>query len=99
MDQFSGTDVGVLIEEFTSQIKFIGEGLLGLNKKVDMLEVKVDKLGFRLDKIEIRLNKIEGDIEVIKMDIEIIKHDLKNEISRDEFIVLERRVALLENRS
>jgi hypothetical protein len=85
VDRFSDTDVGVLIEEFTSQIKFIGEGVLGLNDKVD--------------KIDARLGRVEDDIGVIKMDIEIIKHDLKNKIGRDEFAILERRVALLENRT
>jgi hypothetical protein len=45
------------------------------------------------------LGRVEDDIGVIKMDIEIIKHDLKNKIGRDEFAILERRVALLENRT
>ena len=41
---------------------------------------------------------MKEDVEVIKMDIEFIKHDLKNKVARDEFAVLERRVALLESK-
>ena len=90
-DTFSGTEVGTLIEDFTSQVKLVAEGVSGLNDRFDGLEAKMDNL-------EVKVDRIEADVEVIKMDIEIIKHDLKNKVSRDEFAVLERRVALLESR-
>lgn len=81
---FTGTEVGALVEDFTSQVKLVAEDVSGLHDKVD-------KMGN-----DIVL--IKEDVEVIKMDIEVIKHDLKNKIGRDEFAVLERRVALLESR-
>mgnify|MGYP001597802554 CR=1 FL=1 len=34
---FSGTEVGVLIEEFISQVKFIAEDVFGLHNKVDKI--------------------------------------------------------------
>ena len=92
LGHISGTDVGALVEEFTSQVKFVGEQVVGLDKKVGGLEGKMDRM-------ESKMDKIETDIEVIKMDISVIKNDLKNKVSRDEFALLERRVALLENRT
>lgn len=88
---FTGTEVGVLIEDFTSQIQLVAEDVSGLYGKFDSLEVKVDRMGENLESVKL-------DVEVIKMDIEFIKHEFKNKVARDEFIVLERRVALLESR-
>ncbi|MDI6591809.1 MAG: hypothetical protein QME61_02665 [Patescibacteria group bacterium] len=39
---------------------------------------------------------IEDILEIIKLDIEFIKNELKQKISRDEFVALERRVSMLE---
>lgn len=35
-------------------------------------------------------------LETIKLDIELIKNDLKQKVSREEFVVLEKRVSMLE---
>jgi len=35
-------------------------------------------------------------LEVIKLDIEVIKNDLKEKVSREEFVILEKRVSMLE---
>jgi len=91
-DIFSGAEVGVLVEHFTSQVEFVGEGVLELNKTMD----KVEK---RLDRVEGDIGTIKMNVEVIKMDISVIKNDLKNKVSRDEFAILERKVALPENRA
>ena len=95
---FSGTEVGVLIEDLTFQIQIVAEGVSGLNDKTDSLSAKVDNLEVKVDNLEVKMDKIQSDTEIIKMDMETIKHDLKNKISRDEFAILERRVALLESR-
>lgn len=92
IDHFSGTEVGVLVEEFTSQVKFVGENVMELGKRMDKMDSKMDKMDSRMD-------RMENNIEIIKMDMEIIKHELKNKIGRDEFAILEHRVALLESRA
>ena len=61
---------------------------------VDDVEIIKMKVG----KLETNMEVMKDDVSIIKMDIETIKHDLKNKIGRDEFSVLERRVALLESR-
>ncbi|MBI2514768.1 hypothetical protein HYV91_01075 [Candidatus Wolfebacteria bacterium] len=52
--------------------------------------------GGKIDSITEMVVKNTEDIEVMKMDLHIIKNDLKEKIGRDEFSVLERRVATLE---
>jgi len=42
------------------------------------------------------VHHIKDDIEIIKLDIEFIKNDLKQKVGRDEFVVLEKRVSMLE---
>ncbi len=37
-------------------------------------------------------------LDIIKLDIEIIKNDLKQKVSRDEFVILEKRVSMLETK-
>ena len=95
---FTGSEVGVLVEDFTSQVKLVAEGVSGLNDKFDNLETKADRLETKVDRLDVKVDKIETDVEVIKVDIEFIKHELRSRVSRDEFIVLEHRVTLLENR-
>lgn len=88
---FSKAEMGTVVEDFSSQLKLVAENVSGLHDKFDSLDVKVDKIGEDLESVKL-------DVEVIKMDIETIKHDLKSKIGRDEFAILERRVALLESR-
>jgi len=42
------------------------------------------------------VHQIKDDVEIIKLDIEIIKNDLKQKVSREEFVILEKRVSMLE---
>ena len=78
------SEIGTLLEHIDDKVTLVAEQYTGLNKKIDKLVGKLDT--------------VAEDVEVIKMDIEFIKHDLKNKVARDEFAVLERRVALLESR-
>lgn len=80
-------DVGVMIEHFNDTLNLVAEQTSQIPKiKEDVAQIRDD------------LNNVKEDVELIKMDIETIKHDLKNKIDRNEFALLERRVALLESR-
>ena len=53
------------------------------------------------DKIKIVSEQVAANtetLEVIKLDIEVIKNDLKQKVGRDEFVVLEKRVSMLESK-
>ena len=73
---------GVLAENSESQLKLVVESLMGIQKQLISLREMVAKN--------------TEDIEIIKMDIHIIKDDLKQKVGREELIVLEKRVAILE---
>lgn len=51
------------------------------------------------DKIVTVSEQVAGNtetLEIIKLDLEFIKNELKQKVSRDEFVVLEKRVSMLE---
>ncbi len=74
--------LGVLTENFESQIKLIAESVFGIQEQLIAIRDMVVKN--------------TEDIEMIKMDISIIKNDLKEKVGRDEFALLEKRVIALE---
>lgn len=104
-NDYNSSEIGTLLEHIDDKVVLIAEQYTGLNKKADVMDKKFDAISKRVDNVVDMVGAIKEDVEVlkddvsiIKMDIETIKHDLKNKIGRDEFSVLERRVALLENR-
>ncbi|MBI4691825.1 MAG: hypothetical protein HY773_00020 [Candidatus Terrybacteria bacterium] len=78
--------VEVLLEDINSKFDFLVDSHQFLNQKVDTLDQKVDALDFSLNQ----------KIDVIAEEIHLIRNDLKEKISRDEFILLEKRVIFLE---
>ena len=76
--------LGVLAENFGSQVKLIAESTLGIQTQ--------------LISIRDMVAKNTEDIELARMDLHIIKNDLKEKAARDEVKVLEKRVSLLEKK-
>ena len=76
--------LGVLGENFISQMKLLAESVSGVQKQLVTLRDMVAKS--------------TEDIEITKMDIESIKHMLKKRVDFDEFATLEKRVSILERR-
>jgi hypothetical protein len=61
-----------------------------------------DVIGERLEgKISMVSEQVAANtetLEIIKLDIEFIKNELKQKVSRDEFVALEKRVSMLETK-
>ena len=76
--------LGVLAENFESQLKLVIESLKGTQDQLVALREMVAKN--------------TEDLEIIKMDLHIIKDDLTEKISREEFKIIEKRIDLLEKR-
>lgn len=74
--------LGVLSENFTSQVKLVAEALGGVQQQLTSIKEMVAKN--------------TEDIEVMKTDIMSIKHMLKQKADQEEFVLLEQRVAALE---
>jgi len=66
------------------------------NRHFDVVAEKLE------DKIQVMAEQVAGNtetLEIIKLDIETIKNDLKQKVSREEFVILEKRVGMLEAKS
>ena len=74
--------LGVVAEDFKSQVKLVAE-ILG-NTQEQLVAIR-----------EMVAMNTE-DIAIIKMELSIMRSDLKEKVGRDEFGVLEARVAKLE---
>jgi len=76
--------LGVMIESVGDDVKLIAEQYGDIKKTLNMHTEMIGHLS--------------TDITIIKEDIEFIKGSLKKKVDLDEFVALERRVALLEKR-
>jgi uncharacterized protein (DUF2164 family) len=83
----------IVLEDLRSQFGVFGESLEYVSDKVDEISDKVDKNSSHLDNIGIRLINVETELEFVKNELGIIRH---NQVTRDEFRLLETRVARLE---
>lgn len=99
------SEVGAMLEHIDDKVTLIAEQYIdlktqykGLDQKIDNLSSQVNDLTDVVGSIKEDVEVVKEDVSVIKTDIEFIKHDLKKKVDRDEFAVLERRVALLESR-
>lgn len=99
----------VVLEDLRSQFKVFGEGLMGLNHKVEggFKEINkklgehsmvLDKHGKTLDRYSETLDSHTQMIGQILMDLAEVKHDLKHKVDRQEFARLEKRVIMLERK-
>jgi hypothetical protein len=76
--------LGVLAENFGSQLKLIVESLSGTQNQLVALREMVAKN--------------TEDLEIMRMDLHILKDNLTEKISREEFKIIEKRIDLLEKR-
>jgi peptidoglycan hydrolase CwlO-like protein len=72
----------VVAEDLKEDIKAVSEQVASNTEQITALQTNV--------------KGIKDDIEIIKIDIEFIKNELKQKVSREEFVVLEKRVSMLE---
>ncbi len=76
--------LGVVVEDFKSQIQLVAESMSGMQRQLSIIRDMVVKN--------------TEDIEIMKMDLHIIKGDLKEKVDRYELKALERRIEILEKK-
>jgi len=79
----------VVAEKIEDKIQIVSEQVAANTEKLEEHDQ-------RFDKLDQKFENVETTLETIKLDIEIIKNDLKQKVGRDEFVILERRVSMLE---
>mgnify|MGYP001615361473 CR=1 FL=1 len=87
-----------LYEKFRNDVKAIGEGWQLTKDKVDATFDLAGQINVKVTKLQLEVEKIKKDIEIMKSDISFIKNELKQKVDRDEFVALEKRLILLENK-
>ena len=97
--------LGVLAENFESQLKLVIKSLKGTQDQLIALRQMVAQNTEDIMKIQVQLvalremaAKNTEDIEIMGMDLHIIKDDLTEKISRADFKTIEKRVDLLEKK-
>lgn len=73
------------------EIRRLGVMIEGVN---DGVKIVAEQYG----DIKYAINEMGDDIGIIKDDIELIKGSLRKKVDYDEFLFLEKRVALLESK-
>ena len=90
--------IGSLKEDFDSRVETVGEGWQAVQEKVDATFDMVGEINVKVTELRLEIEKIKKDIEIVKSDISFIKNGLKQKVDREEFVVLEKRLILLENK-
>ncbi|MBU0722821.1 hypothetical protein KKH46_01210 [Patescibacteria group bacterium] len=90
--------VGALSESFESQVKLIAELAVKTQKQLIVIKEMVAKNTEDITLFKEMGAKNTENVEIIKMDIHIIKNDLKEKVTKDELMVLEKRVMFLEKK-
>ena len=105
-DQTYGEFV-VVLENVYSEIDALGEaqdlmreqmqqGFTELHKAIQALDHRITSLEIKVNQLEERVGLLAEDVAVIKHEIRLIRHDLTQKVNREEFEMLEERVAKLE---
>lgn len=90
----------VVLEDLRGQFRVFGESLEYVSDTLDQHTVQLQRITerlvhaeARLTSVETRLTSIEAELAFVKEQLAIIRH---NQVTRDEFKLLETRVARLE---
>lgn len=78
-------ELGVMIENFSSHLQQVAEGVLSLNEKVD-------RQGMRFDRLEFRMELMQGDVNILKADVGVLKADVAD--MRPRMVRVEHRLGL-----
>ena len=78
--------LGVVIERVDGKVDTLVEGHKTLDTKIDNLREEMNE----------RFKEVDYKFGVVFDELRLIRHELKEKVGREEFLVLEKRVAALE---
>ncbi len=85
-------ELGVMIENFSSHLQQVAEGVLSLNEKVDRQGMRFDRLEFRMELMQGDVNILKADVGVLKADVGVLKADVAD--MRPRMVRVEHRLGL-----
>ncbi|MBI2035186.1 MAG: hypothetical protein HYT12_00695 [Candidatus Liptonbacteria bacterium] len=80
---------GVIVEHFESKLDLVVEGNQMLDQKIETLRGDINE----------RFQVVDQKFDAVFDELHLIRNDLKEKVSRDEFVVLEKRVLALEKKA
>ena len=85
----SANHFGVVLEHIDSKLDLVAEGQHALGEQIQIVDGKVDELHKEMD----------YKFGVVFDELHMIRSELKEKVSRDEFVILEKRVLHLEKKT
>jgi len=67
-----------------------------VDQKFDEVDQKFDKVDQRFDEVDQRFDEVDQRFDEVTDELHVIRNELKEKVGRDEFVLLEKRVAALE---
>jgi hypothetical protein len=107
--QLDQQGLGVLLEQMDSKLDLVVESHESLDRKIDALEKNINQKFFevdqkfgivneRLDTVDERFDAVDERFTTVLEELHLIRNDLKEKVSREEFIILEKRVLTIEKK-
>lgn len=93
--KYSTHDFGVIVEHFESKLDLVVEGNQMLDQKIETLRGDMSA-GFKA--VDQKFDIVHEQFNAVFDELHLIRNDLKEKVSRDEFVVLEKRVMALEKK-
>ena len=92
-------EVKIIAEQYgdiKSDIVSMKDDIVSIKETLDSHTEMIGSMAEDIEVIKVDLMDTKKDVEIIKSDIEFIKGGIKKKVDYEEFVVLERRLTLLE---
>jgi len=88
------------LEDFKKEVNYkfdiVFEKFDEVDQKFDKVDQKFDKVDQRFDEVDQRFDEVDQRFDEVTDELHVIRNELKEKVGRDEFVLLEKRVAALE---
>ena len=88
------------LEDFKKEVNYkfdiVFEKFDEVDQKFDEVDQKFDEVDQRFDEVDQRFDEVDQRFDEVTDELHVIRNELKEKVGRDEFVLLEKRVAALE---
>jgi len=88
------------LEDFKKEVNYkfdiVFEKFDEVDQKFDKVDQKFDKVDQKFDEVDQRFDEVDQRFDEVTDELHVIRNELKEKVGRDEFVLLEKRVAALE---
>ncbi|PIZ44363.1 hypothetical protein COY31_02700 [Candidatus Wolfebacteria bacterium CG_4_10_14_0_2_um_filter_39_18] len=88
------------LEDFKKEVNYkfdiVFEKFDEVDQKFDKVDQKFDEVDQRFDEVDQRFDEVDQRFDEVTDELHVIRNELKEKVGRDEFVLLEKRVAALE---